>query len=224
MQVNLNSCATHRPGRCVALAVALSVTVFAARPLRAQTPGIRFFGAVGGGYGKSGPAQSLGQDQFSGPTGDVILGYALTTRGVLGLDASGFHKDTPFGSSRTIFGTVTLLGYPFGSLLTNLFFQGGVGVGNGNFPVHTSSSVVTQMDLTHPALQVALGYDIPIVCPVWITPFFQSYGTFGGHKITAVGNVHESANVVLYHVGLRLTYSHPGAAGQCRHRAPALTE
>jgi hypothetical protein len=224
LQVNVNSCATHRAGRCVALTVALCAMVFGARQLRAQTPGIRFFGAIGGGIGESGPAQSLGQDQYKGPTADVILGYALTTRGVAGIDVSGFHKDTPFGTSRTIFGTLTLLGYPFGSALSNLFFQGGLGVGNGNIPVNTGGSTVTQMNLTHPALLVALGYDIPIACPLWITPFFQSYGTFGGHRITSSGNVHESANVVLYHGGFRLTYSHPGAAGQCRHRAPALTE
>jgi len=224
LQVNVISCVTHRVSRCVALTVALCAALFGARQSEAQTPGIRFFGAIGGGVGKSGPAQSLGQDQFSGPTADVILGYALTTRGVVGIDVAGFHKNTPFGTSRTVFGTVTLLGYPFGSVLSNLFLQGGVGVGNGNFPVHTSASVVSQTSLTHPALLVALGYDVPIVCPVWITPFFQSYGTFGGHRITSFANAHESANVILYHAGLRLTYSHPGAAGQCRPRAPALPE
>ena len=225
MQVNVIEGATHRLGRCVALAIVLLSSAFWGKAA-AQAPASRFFGSVGAGFGKSGPAQSLGQDQYSGPTGDIAIGAVLSSRGLLGIDVSGWHKDTPFGSSRSIFGTVTLLGYPFGSVLDNLFLQGGLGVGNGSFPVHTTASTVTRINVTHPALLVAAGYDIPIACPLWITPFFQSYGTFGGHRIT--GNLqtgaHESANAVLFHAGLSLKYFHPGPAGNCRQRAPALTQ
>lgn len=225
MQVNVIEGATHRLGRCVALAIVLLSSALWGK-VAAQAPASRFFGSIGAGFGKSGPAQSLGQDQYSGPTGDFAIGAALSSRGLLGLDVSGWHKDTPFGSSRSVFGTVTLIGYPFGSVLDNLFFQGGLGVGNGSFPVHTTASTVTRINVTHPALLVGVGYDIPIACPLWITPFFQSYGTFGGHRIT--GNLpsgaHESANAVLFHAGLSLKYYHPGPAGSCRQRAPALTE
>ena len=224
MQVNVRRFATRRSCWCVALsAVLLSVST---APLAAQAPGNRFFGSIGGGFGKSGPAQSLGQDQYSGPTGDVAIGAALSSRGVIALDLSGWHKDTPFGSSRSVFGTVTLLAYPFGSALDNLFLQGGLGVGNGSFPVHTTASTVERIDVTHPALLVGAGYDIPIACPLWITPFFQSYGTFGGHRITGTlpSGAHESANAVLFHAGVSLKFYHPGPAGSCRQRAPALTQ
>ena len=205
MQVNVRRFATRRSCWCVALsAVLLSVST---APLDAQAPGNRFFGSIGGGFGKSGPAQSLGQDQYSGPTGDIAIGAALTSRGIIGLDVSGWHKDTPFGSA-----------------LNNLFLQGGLGVGNGSFPVHTTASTVTRMDVTHPALLVGAGYDIPIACPLWITPFFQSYGTFGGRRFTGTDSfAHESANAILFHAGLALKFYHPGPAGSCRQRAPALT-
>jgi hypothetical protein len=224
LQVNVNERTTHRLGRCVALALVILCSALWGKAA-AQAPSNRFFGSIGAGFGKSGPAQSLGQDQYSGPTGDIAIGAALSSRGLIGLDVSGWHKDTPFGSSRSIFGTVTLIGYPFGSVLDNLFFQGGLGVGNGSFPVHTTASTVTRINVTHPALLVAAGYDIPIACPLWITPFFQSYGTFGGHKFTGLSSgVHESANAVLFHAGLSLKFFHPGAGGNCRQRAPALTE
>ena len=225
MKVNVNGCATHRFGRCVALAIVFLICAVS-RETRAQAPGSRLYGTIGGGFGKSGPAQSLGQDQYSGPTGDIAIGAALSSRGVIGLDVSGWHKDTPFGSSRSVFGTVTLFAYPFGSALDNLFLQGGLGVGNGSFPVHTTASTVARINVTHPALLVGAGYDIPIACPLWITPFFQSYGTFGGQRVTAgvPTGAHESANAILYHFGVSLKYYHPGPAGNCRQRAPALTQ
>jgi hypothetical protein len=151
----------------------------------------------------------------------------MTSRGVIGVDASFWHKDTPVGSSRSTFVTLTLIGYPFGSVLDNLYLQGGLGVGHGSFPAHVSATTIGRLNPTHPALLVGAGYDIPVSCPLWITPFFQSYGTFGGQRITGVASgtdVHESANAVLFHVGVSLKYMHPGPAGQCRHRAAALTE
>ena len=225
MQVIVIEGATHRLGRCVALAIVF-LTCVMGREISAQTPGNRFFGSLGAGYGKSGPAQSLGQDQYSGPTGDIVIGAALSSRGVIGLDVSGWHKNTPFGSSRSVFGTVTLIAYPFGSALDNLFLQGGLGAGNGSFPVHTTASTITRIDVTHPALLVGAGYDIPIACPLWITPFFQSYGTFGGHRIAdyVSPGAHESANAILFHAGVSLKFYHPGPSNSCRQRAPALTQ
>lgn len=224
MQVNVIEGATHRLGRCVALAILVMTSV--PGTTSAQAPGNHFFGSIGAGFGKSGPAQSLGQDQYSGPTGDIAIGAALTSRGIIGLDVSGWHKDTPFGSSRSVFGTLSLIAYPFGSALNNLFLQGGLGVGNGSFPVHTTASTVTRINVTHPALLVGAGYDIPIACPLWIAPFFQSYGTFGGHRITGSlpSGAHESANAVLFHAGVSLKFYHPGPSGSCRQRAPALTQ
>jgi hypothetical protein len=225
LQVNVREGATHRLGWCVALAIVF-LTCAGWRTAGAQAPANRFFGSLGAGVGKSGPAQSLGQDQYSGPTGDVAIGVALSSRGVIGIDVSGWHKDTPFGSSRSVFGTVTLIAYPFGSALNNLFLQGGLGVGNGSFPVHTTLTTVERINVTHPALLVGAGYDIPIACPLWITPFFQSYGTFGGHRYTSVGTIgaHASANAILFHAGVSLKFYHPGPASSCRQRAPALTE
>lgn len=224
MQLNVSSFATHHSRWCVALAAV--VLSSAAAPLTAQTPGSRWFGSLGGGYGKSGPANSTGIDQYTGPTADIAVGVTLTTRGIIALEAAGWRKDTPIGSSQSTFVTVTLMGYPFGSILNNLYFQGGLGVGHGSFPFHTTTSTITRIDVTHPALLVGAGYDIPIACPVWITPFFQSYGTFGGYKIKGLlgPNQHESANAVLFHAGISLKYFHPGPAGNCRQRAPALTE
>jgi hypothetical protein len=195
--------------------------------LAAQAPASRIFASAGTGIGKSGPAQSLGQDQYKGQSFDAAAGVTMTSRGLIGVDASYWHKDTPIGSSHSIFVTLTLIGYPFGSALNDLFFQGGLGVGHGSLPTHVTSTTVQQLDVTHPALLVGLGYDIPISCPLWLTPFIQSYGTFGGHRITGASsgtNVHESANAVLYHAGVSLKYVHPGPAGQCRKRVPALTQ
>ena len=224
MQVNVRIFATHRAGWCVALS-AILLSLNTAR-VHAQVPAHRFFGSLGAGIGKSGPANSTGIDQYAGPTGDIALGAALTTRGVIALEAVGWRKDTPIGSSQSTFVTVNLMGYPFGSLLSNLYFQGGLGVGHGSFPFHTTTSTITRLNMTHPALLVGVGYDIPVACPLWITPFFQSYGTFGGYKIKGLlgPDQHESANAVLFHAGVSLKYYHPGPAGNCRQRAPALTQ
>jgi hypothetical protein len=205
---------------CVAFAVC-------AQQLDAQTPANRFWMTIGGGVGKSGPSQSLGQDQYSGPSGDLALGATLTSRGLIGIEVAGWRRDTPIGPSRTTWVTLTLQGYPFGSALNNLYFQGGLGVGNAAIPIHFTQGVVSRLNVTRPSLQVALGYDIPIACPVWITPFFQSYDTFGGRRFigpSPTPDVHESANAILFHAGLSLKFAHPGPKGDCRHRAPALTQ
>jgi hypothetical protein len=225
LQVNVINRATPLLSRCVALTVVIAALLSLASGASAQVPSNRFFGSLGGGYGKSGPASSLGQDQFAGPTADVAVGVALTSRGVIALDISGWSKDTPIGSSHSIFGTVSLYGYPFGSALTNLFFQGGLGVGHGSFPLHPGA-LTTHVDVTHPALLLGAGYDIPVACPVWITPFFQTYGTFGGHSIQYNGTQSkretESANAVMFHAGLAVRFYHPGAGGHCRERGNAL--
>jgi hypothetical protein len=226
LKVNVQNCATHRIHWCVALTVVLLAVLPPVR-IDAQVPASRWFASLGGGYGKSGPAQSLGADQFTGPTGDLTVGATVTSRGMIGLEVAGWQKDTPIGSSRSTFVTLTLIGHPFGSVLDNLFFQGGVGVGHGSFPVHSSASTVARINLTHPSLQVAFGYDIPIACPLWISPYVQSYGTFGGHKIDAANlgpNAHESANGVLFFAGVALKYVHPGPAGHCQQRSTALTQ
>jgi hypothetical protein len=197
-----------------------------ARTADAQRPANRFWMSLGGGIGHSGPANSTGLDQFTGPTGDVALGAALSSRGLIGLEAAGWHKDTPIGSSRSVFVSLTLLGYPFGSVLDNLYFQGGLGVGNASFPTQQTTTTPSRLKVDRPSLLVALGYDIPVACPLWITPFFQSYGTLGGHRITGQlpPGQHGSANAILFHAGVSLKYLHPGPKGDCRHRAPALTQ
>ena len=224
MQLNVRSFATHLYRWCVALTVVL--LALGSTPLAAQTPGSHWFASFGGGYGKSGPANSGGIDQYTGPTADIAIGATLTTRGIIALEAAGWRKDTPIGSSQSTFVTLTLMGYPFGSVLSNLYFQGGMGVGHGSFPFHTTASTITRLNVTHPALLVAAGYDIPVACPLWITPFFQSYGTFGGYRIQGLlgPNQRESANAVMFHAGLSLKFYHPGPAGSCRQRAPALTD
>ena len=52
-----------------------------------------------------------------------------------------------------------------------------------------------------PALlfETPAGYDIPVGCPMWIAPFFQTYGTFGGHSLNGSNlpkGQTESANAV----------------------------
>jgi hypothetical protein len=224
--VNVDSNAARRHAWCAATVILLLSVLITPTSLPAQVPASRFFASAGGGIGKSGPAQSNGLDQFTGPSFELAAGATMTSRGLIGLNGSAWHRDTPIGSSRSLFVTLSLIGYPFGSLLNNLYFQGGVGVGHGSFPTHTTASTVTRLNATHPALLLGAGYDIPIACPLWIAPFFQSYGTFGGHSINTrvSGNAHESANAVLFHVGLSLKYVHPGPAGQCRKRGPSITE
>lgn len=224
MHVNVRGSAVRR-ARCIARILACATLVLCSRALGAQAPGNRFWISAGGGLGHSGPANSTGQDQYTGPTGDVALGAALSTRGLIGLEAAFWHKDTPIGSSHSLFVSLTLLGYPFGSVLDNLYFQGGLGVGTASFPTQQTTATPSRLDVSHPSLEIALGYDIPIACPIWIAPFFQSYGTLGGHRITGVlpSGQHESANAILFHAGLALKFSHPGPAGNCRHRAPAIT-
>lgn len=222
MQVKVRGRATRRSLRWFA---AIVVCAAFARLAGAQTPAQRFWMSVGGGLGHSGPANSTGQDQFTGPTGDIALGAMLSSRGVIALEAAAWHKSTPIGSSRSEFVSLTLLGYPFGSALDNLYFQGGLGVGNASFPTQATTTTPSRLNVNRPSLLVALGYDIPVACPVWITPFFQSYGTLGGHRITGPlpPGQHESANAILFHAGVSLRYAHPGPKGDCRHRVPAIT-
>ena len=210
------------PARRLYLLIALSAGL--ASIAAAQAPGNRLFVSVGGGYGHSGPSNSTGLDQFSGPAGDVIVGAAMTSRGVIGVDVAGWHKDTPLGPSRSVFVSLSLLGYPFGSFLDNLYFQGGLGIGNASFPTLATTQTPSRLDFSRPSLQIALGYDIPIACPVFITPFFQSYGTFGGRRFTGATspNEHGSANGVLFFGGVSLRFSHPGPAGNCGSRSGAL--
>lgn len=227
LQVNVNARAARRSSWCAATAIVVLSACVTAGALQAQAPANRFYVSAGAGVGKSGPAQSLGQDQYTGQSFDAAVGATMTARGVIGIDASYWHKDIPAGTSQSTFVTMTLIGYPFGSVLDNLYLQGGLGVGHGSFPAHTSPTTIERLNVTHPALLVGLGYDIPIACPLWITPFFQSYGTFGGHRLTGAingTNVHESANAVLFHAGLSLKYMHAGPPGQCRNRGPAMTQ
>jgi hypothetical protein len=224
--VHLNVHAARRVSGRTARSIALTglIIVFS-HDVAAQAPATRWWANLGAGAGKSGPANSTGQDQFSGPTGDVAIGATMTSRGLIGLEVAGWRKSTPLGPSRSVFVSLTLIGYPLGSVLDNVFFQAGLGVGNGSFPTFkTSNDTPSHLNVTRPSLQVALGYDIPIACPVWITPFFQSYGTIGGKRITTgvPTGQHESANGILFHAGISLRYVHPGPAGRCRQRGPAL--
>jgi hypothetical protein len=227
LQVNVSRRVTRRFSRCVTPSIVLiGLTTLCAHTVSAQAPANRLWGSVGGGYGHSGPANSTGLDQFSGPTGDLAIGASMTARGVIGLEVAAWKKSTPIGSSRSTFVTLTLLGYPFGSVLDNLYFQGGLGVGNGSFPTQKTTTTPTRLNVTRPALQVSLGYDIPVACPLWISPVFQSYGTIGGHRLSGPlpSGQHESANAILFHAGVSLRFIHPGPRGNCRNRGPALTE
>jgi len=192
------------------------------RAAAAQSSASRFWASLGGGVGRSGPSNSTGLDQFSGPSGDVALGVVMTSRGLIGLEVADWRRATPNGSSRSTFATLTLLGYPFGSVLSNLYIQGGLGVGNASFPTRQVTTTPTRLNVTHPSLQVGVGYDVPIACPLWITPFLQSYGTFGGSRFkgTPLPST-ESQNAVLFHAGVLLRFAHPGAA-ECRNRGAAL--
>ena len=207
--------------RAKIFAVVASVWLFA-RGAEAQTPANRFWASLGGGFGHSGPANSTGLDQFSGPSGDIAFGATMTSRGLIGLEVAGWQKDTPIGSSRSTFLSLTLIGYPFGSILDNLYLQGGLGVGNASFPTQATTTTPTRLNVTHPSLQVGIGYDFPIACPLWITPFFQSYGTFGGHRFSGTPlPASESQNAILFHAGVLLRFARPGV-GECRSRGAAL--
>src|SRR5690348_16935870 len=90
LYVNVRGSAMRRPAWCAARILACVAIVIFAHTLEAQTPAKRFWLSAGAGYGKSGPAQSLGQDQFTGPTGDVALGATLTSRGLIGIEAASW--------------------------------------------------------------------------------------------------------------------------------------
>ena len=206
----------------VPLFAAIVSVALCARGAHAQIPANRFWFSVGGGFGHSGPANSTGLDQFSGPSGDVALGVAMTSRGLIGLEVAGWRKDTPLGTSRSTFLSLTLLGYPFGSVLDNLYLQGGLGVGNASFPTQATTTTPTRLNVTHPSLQVGVGYDFPIACPLWITPFFQSYGTFGGRRFSGSPlPPSESQNAILFHAGVLLRFARPGHT-ECGNRGTAL--
>jgi len=227
LKVNVNGKAMRRVPRRVVPSIALLALTLGAHRAVSQSPSSRFWGSVGGGVGHSGPANSTGLDQYTGPTVDAAVGASLTSRGVIAIDVAAWRKTTPIGSSRSTFVTLSLLGYPFGSALDNLFFQGGLGVGNASFPtLETSQQTPSRLDVTRPALLIALGYDVPVACPIWLTPFFQSYGTVGGHRVTTglPKGQHESDNAILFHFGISLRYSHPGPANECRRRGPAMTQ
>ncbi|HEY7233973.1 MAG TPA: hypothetical protein VH539_07470 [Gemmatimonadaceae bacterium] len=204
-------------------AVIVSVAL-CARGAEAQAPANRFWASLGGGFGHSGPSNSTGLDQFTGPSADIAVGVTMTSRGLVGIEVAGWRRSTPIGSSRSTFVSLTLIGYPFGSVLDNLYLQGGLGFGNASFPTQQLTTTPSRMNVTGPSLQVGVGYDFPIACPLWITPFFQSYGTFGGRRFTGAplpAGDHESANAVLFHAGLLLRFARPGAP-ECRSRGAAL--
>jgi len=221
--VQLNVIAARRPlsRRAARIAVLIALSSLGASTAHAQTPANRFWGSLGGGYGHSGPANSTGLDQFSGPSGDAAIGVAMTGRGLIGIEVAGWRKDTPIGTAQSTFVSLTLIGYLFGSGLDNLYFQGGLGVGHGSFPTLQTTTTPSRLNVTRPSLQLGVGYDIPIACPVWIAPFFQSYGTLGGKRITGTlpSGEHESANAILFHAGITLRLAHPGPTGRCSTRS-----
>jgi len=222
--VKVNGRGTRRVSQCVPLMMLVGL-LLDAHVVMSQAPANRFWGSLGAGAGHSGPANSTGLDQFTGPTVDLTAGLTMTARGFIGLEATAWRKTTPIGPSRSAFVTLTLLGYPFGSALDNLYFQGGLGFANASVPTKQTTATPSRLNVTRPSLQVALGYDIPVACPIWITPFFQSYGTMGGRRIVnSPAGVHESANAILFHGGIALKFAHPGPAGQCRQRGPAMTQ
>jgi hypothetical protein len=191
----------------------LACAIVIAARATAQVPANRLWASVGGGYGHSGAANSLGKDEFNGLTGDAAAGVMMTGRGVLAVEATGFRTDTPTGVSQSAFFSLTLLGYLFGSAVDHLYFQGGFGVGVASFPTVQTTAMPSRVRVTRPSLQVALGYDVPIACPVWATAFFQSYGTFGPRA-----GAQQNGNAVLFHGGIALRFAHPGPARDCRNR------
>ena len=179
----------------------------------------RIWWNAGVGAGRSGPAQSGGGDQYDGISGDLAAGAVLTSRGLVGLDAAVWHRNTPIGSSQSTFVSVTFLGYPFLSFLDKLYLQGGLGVGIASFPTVVTTRTPSRLHITEPALQIGLGYDIPVACPLWITPFFQYLNTFGGHSIPQASSKQlGSANAVLLHAGLALKFFRAGPPGACTRR------
>ena len=216
--------AAFRNSRCFARGIALCGIVFVTRASSAQAPASRYWLNGGIGYGQSGPAQSNGVDQYRGTSADVAGGWTLSSRGLLGIEAALWHHDTPIGSSRTDFIVATIQAHPFGSVLDNLYFQGGIGLGSASLPTfQTTGNVSSRLTVTKLALQVGVGVDLPVSCPLWVTPFFQSYGTVGGRRLSQPTPGQQSfANAILFHAGAALKYVHPGPRGACTQRSSVM--
>ncbi|HKO11613.1 MAG TPA: hypothetical protein VJV22_06580 [Acidobacteriaceae bacterium] len=178
----------------------------------------------GAGFGRSGPSASNGVDQYGGMSIDLAAGARLTSRGYVALDATLWHRNLPNGSSRSSFFLVTLLGYPFNSFMNKLYFQAGVGMGHASFPTLHVTTNQSRLNITEPAVQIGVGYDIPVACPLWITPFVQSLDTFGGARRAPSANPLDfgSANAVLVHAGVAIRFFHAGPRGACTER-PDIT-
>ncbi|HYX80790.1 MAG TPA: hypothetical protein VE714_00260 [Gemmatimonadales bacterium] len=223
MHVHGRAAFRRSPPRYIARLLAFVGLLIGTRVADGQRPASRYWFAGGVGYGYAGPAQSNGNDQYKGISGELAWGLVLTSRGLVGLNVAGWHHDTPIGSSRSDFAVVTLLAHPFGSILDNLYFQGGIGVGVASMPTLVTTSGPSRLNVTKAALQVGLGFDIPVACPFWITPFFQSFGTVGGRRLAQPAPGQTSfANAILFHFGAALKYYHPGPAGQCTRRSSAI--
>ena len=200
-----------------ALAAAVFVSVVPAT-VTAQAPAKRYWFSAGAAIGRSGPAQSLGQDQFDGPSAELGGGFAPTGRGLIGLTAVHWRRNTRIGPSNSTFVVATAAGYPFAHGLDNVYLQIGAGVGHGSFPTTQVIGAPLRMNVTRPALMVGLGYDIPASCPIWIGPSAQVFNTLGGRRVASGTGSGASANAVLFQLGLTMRFSHPGPSGACTRR------
>ena len=200
--------------------LAVAVLLLQSSTASAQAQGTRYWLSGAIAIGRSGPAQSLGQDQYQGPGAELAGGIALTGRGLIGLTGAFWRQSTPIGSSRSAFVVASLTAYPFDRGLDDFYIEGGLGVGNGSFPTSRVTGGPSRIEVTRPALMVGLGYDMPLRCPLWIGPFAQIFNTVGGRRITVSGTDQSiaTANAVLFQVGVSVRLFHPGPRGSCSRR------
>jgi hypothetical protein len=172
-----------------------------------------FAGGVAAGTG--GPANSTGHDWQSGRSVYLGAGVVLSPRLLLGVDGTFWRSNGDLGTSRLTFVSATALGYPVG----HLFLQAGLGFGSASLPSRVVTSDGSRLEVSRASLLGGIGYDFPVSCPVWLSPFFQSLNTLGPKRNPKIRDQEGSENGVLVQVGLALRFARPGHSS-CTSRAP----
>ena len=174
--------------------------------------------SVGGAFGHSGPANSAGHDRQNGHSLQAGVGVSLSPRLLAVLDASLWRTDGSIGSARSDFVTVSLLGYPFTSAVQHLYLHVGLGVGSASYPTRVVTIDSSRLTVTRPAFALGIGYDLPVFCPLWVTPFVQSLNTMGGRRSSRIKTGEGSNGAVLLQIGASLRYHRTGSTAGCTSR------
>ncbi len=171
----------------------------------AQAPG-RFLASGGGGYGSADAScdDCVGERQ-SGTAGYFRLGYSVTSKLVLGVEANVWTKRDSLGeASATLFFSGVSATAAFYPDTTGFFVRGGAGLAMSRLDVRLDDSSLREDLGSGFGILAGLGYDIPISRRLSITPGVNFWhGQIGDLK--ALGQTFAtgwSQNVIDVTVGL----------------------